>query len=76
MSINNCPFCESDDVVIESIIPGVVYPGNQRVVCEHCGTVGPLCEGEDDSTSEWNKPGDRIKALEDALNNLLNDFLF
>lgn len=64
MEINNCLFCGSEH--IQAV--GVVYDNEVWfVACHSCEGEGPECDTEQEAIEAWNKPGNRIKELEEAL---------
>jgi Lar family restriction alleviation protein len=46
----NCPFCDSDDIRVTSIMATMWY-----VVCDDCLAEGPVKENESDAIEDWNK---------------------
>lgn len=46
-----CPFCGSDDIVIESPVEKDLF----HAYCECCFTLGPLAMSDDQAVEEWNK---------------------
>jgi len=67
MSINNCPFCGSDNATVGEIFNYDAGFALHFVECNGCDARGPRRLTDVMAVEEWNKPGDRIKELEDGL---------
>ena len=48
-AISQCPFCASDHVRTME-----VEAEGWAVVCDTCGAIGPVRQGESDSVESWN----------------------
>jgi len=72
--INNCPFCKSGVINAgTALIDGDDYRVHY-VHCIMCDSKSSNCETEQEAIEAWNKPGDRIRELEDAVTKLMDAY--
>jgi len=76
MTINNCPFCGSDEFESAAIESGVEETLIHWIHCNKCDSEGSEQYTEAEAIAEWNKPGDKLSAVRKLYVELTNSVSF
>lgn len=55
MSPDQCPFCASEDVHVNSTMDDGDSESYRYVECGSCGAQGPFVQGENEAVKRWNE---------------------